>query len=425
MGTYVTSGSRSTGVTDGIAARATHGIVTARPNRGTLAAIALLAAAALLPWLHKAAFPDEHVSLRSARLSWGALWQHSHVIDLVLLPYYSLLHLWILPSGSIAWARLLSLLAFGLTVYLSGRLGDRLGGRLCGVLAALWAATNPLLVAAALSARPYALSALAATAAAAAFVRWLDGAAVRWLWWFCLACLATMLLQLFAVLVPLSVLAAALALEPGRFRSECRSVIAPLGIVPAATLALALLAASQRGQIGWIPSLFTEKQLITALTGPASGDHSLYALFALAVAVAALAVCRRAWRLGFRRTRAELQILAIVAVWAALPTAILAAVSLAKPVFVDRYVTSSAPGLALTLALLGSRAIDLLDARALWLPAAQALGPSGAQALGPPTARWNDRSRALAGGAALGVTAVVVWFVCSVPAAEAVYRVGR
>ena len=149
---------------------------SARATSGILAAIALLASSGLLPWLDKPVFPDERTSLFSAHLGWTALWQHSRVVDLVLLPYYSFLHLWIQPSDSITWARLLSLLAFGLTVFLVGHLGFRLGGRWCGVLAAIVAATNPLLVTAALSARPYALSALAATASVVALLRWLGAA---------------------------------------------------------------------------------------------------------------------------------------------------------------------------------------------------------------------------------------------------------
>ena len=193
-----------------------RGSPTPRTTGAILAAIAGAAAMGLLPWLGKPAFPDEVASLSSGHLGWTALWQHSHVVDLVLLPYYSLLHLWLQLSAGSEWARLPSLLAFGLTVFLVGRLGARLGGRLCGVIAAIVAATSPLLVSAALSARPYALSALAATAAVAALLRWLEGGRVRWAWWFCAASIATLLLHLFAVLAPLSVLVAAVALEPQR-----------------------------------------------------------------------------------------------------------------------------------------------------------------------------------------------------------------
>ena len=76
----------------------------------------------------------------------------------------ALLHLWMEASDTIQWARILSVLAFGVTVFLVGHLGIRLGGLRCGLVAALLAATNPLMISAALDARPYALSALTATA---------------------------------------------------------------------------------------------------------------------------------------------------------------------------------------------------------------------------------------------------------------------
>ncbi len=107
----------------------------ARVTGGILVALAVASSLALLPWLNKPVFPDERVSLRAARLSWTALAQHSRVIDLVLLPYYSLLHLWLQVFGGIEWARFLSLVAFGLTVLLVGRLGVRLAG---GVWAECW-----------------------------------------------------------------------------------------------------------------------------------------------------------------------------------------------------------------------------------------------------------------------------------------------
>ncbi len=369
-----------------------------RATSGTLAAIAGLASLALLPWLGKPAFPDESASLFCARLGWTALWQHTRVVDLVLLPYYSILHLWILPSGSIEWARLLSLLAFGLTVFLVGRLGVRLGGRSCGVLAAIVAATNPLLVTAALSARPYALSALVAAVSVVALLRWLEGGGVRWVWWFCVASLALLLLQMFAILVPLSVLVAAIALKPHMFRGKRRASIAPIGLMLAATLSFAMLGASQRSQIGWIPSPFAGAQLMRATAGPASGGHDHYAIVLLTIAIMATAACRWARRGGcLRPARLDLRLLAIMLAWAALPTATLVAASLVRPVFLDRYVTSSVPGLAIAAALLTACAFNRL------------------------TVRLTDRSRAAVGSAALGIAAVILFFAFSIPAARMTY----
>jgi mannosyltransferase len=352
----------------------------------------------LLPWLGKPIFPDEGASLLSAHLGWTTLWQHSRVVDLVLLPYYSLLHLWIQPSDSIAWARLLSVLAFGLTVYLVGHLGVRLGGRLCGVLAAIVAATNPLLVMAALSARPYALSALAATASVVALYRWLGGGTVRWMWWFCGASIATLLLHMFAILVPFSVLVATIALKPQMFRGKWRALIAALGLMLAAALSFAILGASQRSQIAWIPTPFESAQVMRAIAGPASdGLLGRYAVFVLAAAILVAATCLWARsRGGVRPARLDLRLFAVMLAWAALPTVTLVAGSSVKPVFLDRYVTSSVPGLAIALALLAACAFN------------------GATVL------LADRSRVVVESAMLAIAAVV-FFAFSVPAAQLTY----
>ena len=369
-----------------------------RATSGILAAIAGLASMGLLPWLDKPIFPDERASLFSAHLGWTALWQHSRVVDLVLLPYYSLLHLWIQLSDSIEWARFLSLLAFGLTVFLVGHLGVRLGGRLCGVLAAIVAGTNPLLVTAALSARPYALSALAATASVVALLRWLGGSGVRWVWWFCVASIATLLLHMFAILVPFFVLVAAIALKPQMFRGKWRYLIAPIGLMLAAALSFAILGVSQQSQIGWIPSPFEGAQLMRAIAGPASGAHDHYAIFVLAIAIVAVAPRLWAWSRGSSRPALlDLRLLAILLAWAALPTATLVAGSLVKPVFLDRYVTSSVPGLAIALALLTACAFNGI------------------------AVRLADRSRVIVDSAVLGIAAVVLFFAFSIPAAQLTY----
>ena len=369
---------------------------TSRPNRATngiLTVIALVPTVGLLPWLDKPMFRDEGASLYSAHLDWTALGQQSRVVDLMLLPYYSLLHLWIEISDSIEWLRFLSVLAFGLTVFIVGHLGTRLGGRRCGVVAAILVATNPLMIEGGLNARPYALSALAATASVAALIRWLDGNEVRWIWWFFLASMVSLLLQLFSVLGPLSALVAAVALRPQVFRARWRVLIAPIGLLLAATVSSGIFASSQRGQISWIPS-FDGKQLVNAMEGPASGVSSFYAITVLIIAIVSISLCIRAWSRGsFRPTRLELERFTIFLAWAALPTAILIAVSLLKPVFVDRYMTASAPGLALAVGLLTARAFDVT------------------------AVRWAIWSRAVMGGFCAGVTALVI-SAASVPAAQ-------
>lgn len=241
-----------------------------------------------------------------------------------------------------------------------------------------------------------------ATAAVAALLRWLEGGGSRWVWWFCLAAIATLLLQLFAVLAPLSALVAAIVLRPELLRDRRRALIVPVGLVLAAALSLAVLGAGQLHQLAWIPSPFEGAQLTRAIAGPASGGHATYALFVLAVAVAASALCawagRRPGHDGSRPGGLDLRLLAILLAWAALPTVALVAASLARPVFVDRYVTASAPGLALALALLAASALDEIGAR------------------------FTHRSRAVVAGGVAAAAAVVLFLAFSVPAARLTYR---
>jgi len=357
---------------------------SARVGNAVVLAVAAVATLGLLPWLDKPVYRDEGASLYSAHLGWSGLWQQSRVVDLVLLPYYAFLHLWIQVSDSIQWVRLPSLLAFGATVFLVGRLGLRFAGPGCGVLSAIVVATNPLMVQAALYARPYALSVLTATAASIALLRWLGGGGVRWMWWFCVASVATVLLQVFAVLAPLSVLVVALGLRHGTVRREWRSLVAPLGVLLAGVLAVVGFGATQRGQIAWIPP-FHGRQLVKAVLGPTYGGSGTYSAVLVVVVVVALILCLRARRLGTLRTaRTDLELLAVSVAWAVVPTLVLVAVSLVRPVYVDRYVTASVPGLAVAVALLVARGF------------------------GATTVSWAARTRAVVGVAALVVVLAVI-----------------
>ncbi|MGZ4198968.1 MAG: hypothetical protein ACXVP1_02150, partial [Thermoleophilia bacterium] len=177
-------------------------------------------------------------------------------------------------------------------------------------------------------------------------------------WLFCAASLATLLLHLFAVLSPLSVLAASLVLEPQMSRDRWHVLAPPVALLLATTLAVAYLGAGQRGQIAWIPTPFGGAQLMRALEGPAAGRQVTYGVLVLAAALAGAAVCLWERRDGSRRVAPDLRLLGVMLAWAVLPTAMLVAGSLVRPLFLDRYVTASVPGLALVIALLVAGAAE-------------------------------------------------------------------
>jgi hypothetical protein len=326
---------------------------------GGLALIAIIASA---PWLGGSIYQDEGTSLYSAHLSWSDLWTQSQHQDLVLLSYYVLLHFWLLASASIEWARVPSLLAFGAVVLLVGRIGLQIGGRWCGIIASVLAATNVLLIEKALSARPYELTALSATLCAAFLVKWLEDGRRSRLWLFSIFGIATGLSQIFAVLAPMAMVFALLLARPQRLAERLRAMAGPVGTMVLFTVTFVAATAGQRGQVSWIATLPIATRLENA-RGPAIGD--LYDLALLVGALIALLVPFYLWNQGGRAMWSELldrdrDCLALSLGWAVLPTLLLVGISVVYPVFVDRYVTASSPGLALLFGLVCGRTVQLV-----------------------------------------------------------------
>ena len=80
-------------------------------GKAVVVAVAVVATVGLLPWLGSSMFAAEGATLYSAHLSWSGLWAQSQHVDRVLLPYYVVLHFWVMVSGNIEWVRALSLFA--------------------------------------------------------------------------------------------------------------------------------------------------------------------------------------------------------------------------------------------------------------------------------------------------------------------------
>jgi uncharacterized membrane protein len=338
--------------------------VSRRVSNGAFAILATLSVAALLPFLNKSIWRDEGASLYSAHLSWSALWHQSLFVDRVLLVYYVLLHLWLELSYSIEWARALSLLAFGLSVYFVGVLANRLAGFWCGLLAIALTSTNPVMVTAALDARPYALVTLFALLAVISFIKWCDQGEPKWLWVFCLLAIAALLIQMFAVLVPLSVASSYLLTKPELVRREWRRMIAPIGTFLVVVVVYAALVLRQVGQISWIAGL-NRKSFLEDLEGPASSalGHLFYPVLVAVLAIIAFVGCLMGLRRGaLRLSRLELDRLLMCLSWAIAPTVLLVLLTAVRPVYVDRYVTASVPGLAIATALLMTHAERALTA---------------------------------------------------------------
>lgn len=125
---------------------------------------------------------DESATWWAAHLSWGDLGKLLDNTDVVLAPYYVLMHVWVSLAGSSpAMLRLPSLLATAATAGLLALLGRRMFDAPTGLVAGLVFAVLPVTTLYAQEARPFALSALAVVAAALLLYRALDHeGADRW-----------------------------------------------------------------------------------------------------------------------------------------------------------------------------------------------------------------------------------------------------
>jgi mannosyltransferase len=337
--------------------------------------------------------------------------------DAVHGPYYLLMHVVIAAGGISATAlRLPSLiamcLAVGVTAALARRLAQAAGmaaPQAAGVAAGLALTAVPLTTRYAQEARPYALTTLFAVLATYLLVRAV--ASPRWPWWvlYAAALVLTGLFSLASVLLVGAHLVSLLvarrtspADDPQAARPPWRRVLGGwLAACAAAAVLLtpiAVLSAGQSAQLNWVrtPDLSTIATLVRDFAGSA----------VLIPVVALLAAAGCAEGRGLRRG-GRLTLTVIALPWLVLPPALLLAVSLAHPLYVERYVVFCLPALALltsagliwaarmTRRVLAGRGLpgrraDLLAAA---VPAAAVLAIAAAL-IGPQRAVRQDSARA-------------------------------
>jgi mannosyltransferase len=270
--------------------------------------------------------------------------------------YYLLMHAVIAIGGTTETAlRLPSLIAMclaaGLTAALGLRLADNSGlpaPKLTGVLAGLLLVAVPLTTRYAQEARPYALTTLLAVAATYLIVR--AAAAGRWAWWvgYAAALALTGLVNLFAVLLAV---AHGLALLLARRRAPRhdtppatrlaggtlnRWLIATL-IAGVLLAPLAVLSVRQSGQLSWVTR--PDPSTVATLIRDFSGATVLIPV----IAALGLLGCVAGPGLG----RGGLTLARVALPWLVVPPVLLLAISLADPLYVERYVVFCLPALSL------------------------------------------------------------------------------
>jgi mannosyltransferase len=296
---------------------------------------------------------DEAYTLEVARRSFGQIFSLLLHVDAVHGPYYLGMHLVVSVLGtSEAALRLPSLIATSLAAGVLAALGGRLAKlsrlpapRLTGLLAGLLYVAAPQTTYYAQDARPYGLVTLFAVVATYLLLVAIQdgGGAERWRggWWvaYAVAIVLTAMASLFALLI---IAAHGVTLIRARDRARLLPWLASAAAAAVALSPLIVLGYGQDGSLSWVvrPGLGTVLLLVTLFAGST----------ALIPLVAVLAACGIASGLGAAARRLEVTVVTVALPWLVLPPLILLAASVAKPVYVERYVVFCQPALALLCA---------------------------------------------------------------------------
>jgi mannosyltransferase len=318
--------------------------------------VGIVAIGAILRFLHLGAqsiWVDEALSIAYAQLPWPQFVHLMQSRELNMFPYYLLLRGWI-HLGTAEWiVRSLSASCSIATLPLLYHLGVRLFGVRAGQIAVSLLALHPYHIRFAQEARGYSLMLLLVTGSTLLFVRATENSSrhSKHLW---IAYVVTSALAVYAhFYASLALLAqwTSVALLRSRdfpWKRGAVSVIA-IGILLAPVAAFVLL--GHADPAGWIrfPTIKRVEYLMYSLLG---GDNAhgarlvawpLYAIVLFAAGVAA----RRAWRGSARNAER----CALVFAGAALPIVLVLAVSLIKPIFVDKYLMECLPFAVLLVAI--------------------------------------------------------------------------
>lgn len=306
---------------------------------------------------------DEAATVVAATRDWPGLWRTVQSVDAVHMGWYAAMHLWFdLIGYSPVTLRLPSVLCIGVTSGLLVILARRFMPRRGAVAAGLLFAVLPRTTLVGTEGRTFALSALLAVALTLLLLTALDRSLqvnnstrqrlppATW-WWAGYAAL-TIVSTTFFIYLALLVVAHAvtvlivIAMRTPITRTEITAgtsfaVAAMIGAI--GTAPLALMAADQSGQVGWIdpPSIKTVTQFLVTQWSPNNLGFAwlMWGLVILGVGAGCL-------RREHRGT------LALLLPWLLVPSLTLLALSfMGDPLWAPRYQTFSAPALALVMAL--------------------------------------------------------------------------
>lgn len=304
---------------------------------------------------------DESATIVSAERTYGELWREIHDVDAVHAFYYALMHGWFALVGYSPFSlRFPSAVAVAVGAALIVLLARELTDRRTGFVAGLLFTLLPRITWAGGEGRSYATATMLAVALTLVFVhaskRSLADRPRHRRWWIAygiLALLGTTLFLYSALLVVAH--GVSLVLWARRSRTASRTtpwrsalvgwlvsaVVAGILLIP-----LAKLSSDESKQVGWIakPSLSTIGGVFTTAWFT---DNTVFAVLGWAlVVVGVIAVLRKGARYN------EPNVLQVALPWLLVPVLGLIAVSIVgNPLFSPRYVTFSAPAVAILMAV--------------------------------------------------------------------------
>lgn len=275
--------------------------------------------------------------------SLGELWRMLGNVDAVHGLYYLLMHGWfqIFPPTEF-WSRAPSGLAVGGAAAGTVVLGKQFSSRTVAVSSGLICAFLPRTTWAAIEARPYALSMMAAVWLTVLLVAAMrrDG---RWIWLsYGVAQVMSVVLDMYLVLLLLAHFVFVCAFRRRQaLRFAITSLLAGLAVTPFMATAM-----GQLRQIQWVPTIGYRTFEDVAVQQYFERSTPFTALSALIVATAIVM-----WRFASATVaKTERQLLILSAAWMAIPTTVIVAWSaFVHPIYTPRYLCFTAPAMALVL----------------------------------------------------------------------------
>jgi mannosyltransferase len=289
---------------------------------------------------------DEIATLRAARLSWGQLSQFVQHKDAVHAAYYSLMHLWIGAFGQSEFAiRAPSAIAVGLAAAGLSLLARHFGSARLAVIAATVFMILPRTTYMGAEARSYAISTAIVVWTTLALVR--AAKSGRRSLWVVYVTLLTLSTVLFVYSLLIVVVHATYVLTRSRSRTVVFRWLAGTAIATGLCTPFLLFAMTQKQQIAWL----AEQPVVnvwTIIVEPYFDSSWLSA--ALVIMLLATAITIRSTRAKLRLQRGTLT---IACVWAIGPLLVLLLANLVDgPLYLARYLSFCAPGLALLVAMI-------------------------------------------------------------------------